>query len=216
MGQYYKAVCIENKEYISSYDYGSGSKLMEHSYLRNTFVEAVARLLLKNNNWYKKRIVWAGDYGENISILDGLYDEVIKVKLEQKNTNNYYKDYKLEDIDVNIYEIASLCFEKISPFNEEESYELEGIVRYFYNVDKKEFIDINRCRITSEYGHIIHPLPLLTADGNGLGLGDYHVRGDDDEFIVGSWAGDRIVASYEFDNEYNDFTEIIPDFMETA
>jgi hypothetical protein len=54
----------------------------------------------------------------------------------------------------------------------------------------------------------IHPLPLLTADGNGRGGGDYNGEGIDH---VGTWARDRISLMKEIPE---DFTEITPNFDE--
>ena len=45
MGQYYEAVSIDKKEFLESYDYGNGAKLMEHSYIGNFFVAAVVSRL---------------------------------------------------------------------------------------------------------------------------------------------------------------------------
>ena len=65
MGQYYKPVSIDKKEWVLSHDYDNGLKLMEHSYIGNTFVEIVEILLTEINGWYKNRIVWAGDCADN-------------------------------------------------------------------------------------------------------------------------------------------------------
>ena len=70
MGQYYIAVILAEKsgkkEYIrlavSPFTFGSGAKLMEHSYIKNHFVQAIEYLLSPNGNFYKSRLVWAGDY----------------------------------------------------------------------------------------------------------------------------------------------------------
>lgn len=60
--------------------------------------------------------------------------------------------------------------------------------RYIVNLDKGEYVDLVKCRERSD----IHPLPLLTANGNGQGCGDYF--GPRME-LVGSWAGDHISVS---------------------
>ena len=60
--------------------------------------------------------------------------------------------------------------------------------RYIINLDKDEYVDLVKCRERGD----IHPLPLLTANGNGRGGGDYF--GARMEF-VGSWAGDHISVS---------------------
>jgi hypothetical protein len=62
MGQYYKSVFIsENNKPISSvssYDFGTGAKLMEHSWMKNPFVRFVEKQLMIT----PQRLVWAGDY----------------------------------------------------------------------------------------------------------------------------------------------------------
>jgi hypothetical protein len=58
-------------------------------------------------------------------------------------------------------------------------------------VDKREVPNIDGC----DFG--IHPLPLLTCEGNGRGGGDF--RGDNK--LVGSWARD--IISVEQDNMKN-------------
>jgi hypothetical protein len=63
--------------------------------------------------------------------------------------------------------------------------------RFIVNHTKKLYVDKN-LGLTGSYD--FHPLPLLTADGNGRGGGDY--RGDDLE-LVGQWARDIISLELE-------------------
>ena len=62
MGQYYKPINIDNKQWLYSHDFDNGLKLMEHSWIGNNFVGAVMNLMLKGGEWFKKRIIWSGDY----------------------------------------------------------------------------------------------------------------------------------------------------------
>jgi len=62
MGQYYKPINLDNKQWLLSHDYDTGLKLMEHSWVGNEFVGVVMQLMVKGGEWFKKRIVWAGDY----------------------------------------------------------------------------------------------------------------------------------------------------------
>lgn len=80
---------------------------------------------------------------------------------------------------------------------------------YFYiiNHDKKEYLDKRKCPLYDKWDLQIHPLPLLTAEGNGRGGGDY--RRDND--LVGSWARNRISVSWVVPD---DFIEITPNFTE--
>ena len=62
MGQYYKPICLDNElqeQWVYSHDYDNGLKLMEHSYIGNSFVGIVERLLSVGNLWYMKPLVWA-------------------------------------------------------------------------------------------------------------------------------------------------------------
>ena len=66
MGQYYKPICVDLKQWLLSHDYDhTGLKLMEHSWVGNDFVGAVMSLMVKGGAWFRKRIVWAGDYFGN-------------------------------------------------------------------------------------------------------------------------------------------------------
>jgi len=60
--------------------------------------------------------------------------------------------------------------------------------KYIINHTKRVFVDISNVQ-PNEYGYRINPLPILTADGNGRGGGDY--SGTNME-LVGSWARDVI------------------------
>ena len=65
MGQYYKAIILNEdkktiKAHATSWDYQSGSKLMEHSWMLNDFVARVEIELLNN----PQILVWAGDYAD--------------------------------------------------------------------------------------------------------------------------------------------------------
>lgn len=68
MGQYYHPVILgKNKKtvlkWMNSWSYNQGAKLMEHSWLKNTFVGAFESLIYEN----PQIVVWAGDYAEKCS-----------------------------------------------------------------------------------------------------------------------------------------------------
>lgn len=183
MGQYYLAINASNKEWVDSGD--SGAKLMEHSYIGNSFVEAVEFLLVDDGEgnkgrWSGNRIVWAGDYA-NAEPLSG---------------NNLYSLAEEKDK-------LKMLIEAVPP-----NY------HYLVNWDKKEFVNKTKCNpMTANWNTNnmkIHPLPLLTADGNGRGGGDYHGNTHSMNY-VGTWAKDRISLMKEIPE---DFTEIIPNFDE--
>lgn len=65
------------------------------------------------------------------------------------------------------------------------------------NHTKKEYINKNKYTI-------IHPLPLLTSDGNGQGGGDYFGKNDN---LCGSWKGDIISVDKTIPDNYTEFTK---------
>ena len=174
MGQYYKPLSIEKKQYVYSHNFGSGLKLIEHSWRKNPFVNSVASLIAKGGAWYGDRIVWGGDYADNE-----------------------------ENLETNLYDIVGE--NEIKPDVPKRTY------RYFHNLDTNEFVDVNKCpeEDPDNIGWNIHPLPLLTCEGNGRGGGDF--RGEND--WVGDWARKRIVASY---TKPKGADEIFPNFTERS
>ena len=175
MGQYYLPMCLDSKEYLYSHDckglctcdngkkirIGTGLKLMEHSYIGNRLMNAVSNLLIPGGSWYMKRLVWAGDYADK--------------------REKYGKDKDGEEM--NDYDWADEHFKKLKPkctFNNRK-------FRYLTNHTKKEIVDVSRIK-KDEDGFRIHPLSLLTCDGNGRGGGDF----EGEDIRVGSWARDVI------------------------
>lgn len=178
MGQYYKAVMLKkNKKtilgYVDSWDYDSGSKLMEHSWLLNPFVISFETLILNN----PKNVVWAGDYA----------DECLGCK-----TNIYQRcEYKL----------------KLQP----EKIEHSNIInhRFIVNHSKKLFVD--KLKLVDVNGWCVHPLPLLTCEGNGRGGGDY--RGEENT-LVGTWARDLISIESSISELNKKYEELLTNFAE--
>jgi len=200
MGQYFKAIVLGNepkdgeqevvKSWVYSHEYDNGLKLMEHSYQGNTYVSTFEKELTRRGTNYKSRVVWAGDYA----------DVEPGVKIIQEG-----KEY-----DANLY---SLCHDgnEVKPkVGNTKDYP------YILNHSKKLFVDKNKVPEIQDWeGTKIHPLPLLTCEGNGQGGGDF--RGEDENEIVGSWARD--VISVEKENPKlttgtMDYTELIFDLKE--
>jgi len=161
MGQYYKPVSVEKREYVYSHNYGNGLKLMEHSWIGNNFVGIVEDLIAKGGAWHGDRIVWAGDYAD-----------------AEKNRKS------------NLWDLAK---KEIQPEGTKNKY------RYVINMDTKEFVDTKKVPMSDVYvdekgkawPYTIHPLPLLTCDGNGRGGGDFHKE----DPLVGAWARQRVTVS---------------------
>jgi hypothetical protein len=86
-------------------------------------------------------------------------------------------------------------------------------LRYIVNHDKKQFVDLKHCPVQEVYNGNdwrIHPLSLLTAEGNGRGGGDYHGFTLD---LVGSWARDKISSVKISKDIPKGFKELKPDFI---
>ena len=91
-------------------------------------------------------------------------------------------DYADEEPDgVNLYRQCNE-YQQIIPQEKDTSR-----FRFVVNHTKKLFVDKNKVQ-KDRSGFRLHPLPLLTCEGNGRGGGDY--RGDSPH--VGSWARDVI------------------------
>ena len=136
------------------------AKLMEHSWWKNPFVNAFSEFLYNNPG----RVCWTGDYATepddfNFNLPAGIVRPNYK-KVWGKHVTYLTcepSDFTLDD-------------------------------KFLINYDAKEYIDLNEYKVASvdKHGWVIHPLPLLTAVGNGRGGGDFQ-DGVGIEFI-GTWA----------------------------
>ena len=201
MGQYYKAVILgtiaknEIESFVCGRDYNNGIKLMEHSWIGNDVVARIEAEILNK----PKRIVWAGDYADADM---NEYDELFHKDSDGDGINLYClcKDE---------LKLSKLACKRIAKY------------RYLVNHDKKEFVDLYYSKLpisdtyTTEKGkvikYVVHPLPLLTCEGNGRGGGDY--RSSNGEKYIGAWARDLISLETEIINP-EDLTEIKPNFKE--
>lgn len=153
MGQYYKPV-IFNKGRMEVYhahkfkekdNSFTGLKLMEHSWLPNHFVLAVAKRIYKN----PCRIAWVGDYAEDSDLPDVAKhagDDAIMLR-------GIYHRYPGRK-------------------SKECSFTMRG--KFLVNHTQKRYVDIEEWAVkTDKDGWVANPLPLFTAIGNGRGGGDY-------------------------------------------
>ncbi len=97
MGQYFLPIVLNDKKtqpkaWVYSHKFGSGLKLMEHSWMKNDFVGAFESLILKN----PESVVWCGDYADNVKgSKTNLYDrckdssEVIPMKVVRIYESRY-------------------------------------------------------------------------------------------------------------------------------
>ena len=192
MGQYYRVIIEQDNNKLALYDTklgdeSQGSKLMEHSWFRNEFVNAIAYEIFLE----PKRVAWVGDYADSVVSdfpnipVKALY-EAAWGKEKEKFTDLYIKDEK--------FTINS---------------------KFLVNHDTKEYLDLNTYFINNVQsdGWCTHPLPLLTAIGNGLGGGDFYTHAQDEEQIanVGKWAWNKLELTDEAPEGY---TEVLFKFIE--
>lgn len=185
MGQYYIPT-IMGKRYgvratFYSHDYDNGLKLMEHSWIGNNFVGAV----LTEIQDHPMRVAWIGDYSDSPYPEDG--ENIGREPYQRKLTKaQFMKIYGQAWGNVNKKRPEFLVLD-------------DDIQWYLVNHDRKSYIDLNKYIKHNQYKPswdysectwCVHPLPLLTACGNGRGGGDY--RDDNDYDKIGTWAFDLI------------------------
>lgn len=172
MGQYFQATLKDssgNFTTFSSHDYDhNGSKLTEHSYINILYVIAIVKQLYCN----PQQVAWVGDYAEK---------DDLKTSVSIKEVQTFINHRMNDDSTIDVIP---------SPLESDSRLVL-------VNHTKKEYIWIQDFFVNNidEDGRAMHPLPLLTAIGNGKGGGDYHGINEDQ---IGRWCCDTL--------EYMDYT----------
>lgn len=196
MGQYYRPILLaEDKKTplfnIYTWDFHSGMKLTEHSYIGNAVLGAIEKTIYDNPTC----LVWAGDYAD----------------VEVDNTDNLYFISEVVGESITLTKLNKKSKIKIDSLVKKLSLFSENKCQYIINYSKKQFVDKSKCPYYKwrEYKYALHPLALLTAEGNGRGGGDY--EGTNME-LVGSWSRDFISVSAN--KPTDDFEEIVPNFVE--
>lgn len=206
MGQYYKVINIDKKEYMRP-EYGL--KLMEWSYNKNSLILNLMKKLA--NEWKGDRVFVVGDYAVSDDY-DKSYDYKKLVEIEKEL--GIYKETDNESYSISLYHYADNNFKQIPLENiKNEEY------KYIYNHNKKQYVDLEHCPLAWLYKDDndkfieikIAPISLLLALGNGRGGGDYRTN---NKFLVGNYIND--VKDLEITKEPldNDYTELRPEFYE--
>lgn len=180
MGQYFRPVILkkdfqmsytgkEAEVVLKSYDYMMGAKLMETSYIENPYVAIMEKLLA--NEFYGYPVVWGGDYAKDIRCF-----------IEGANEEDFVGYDKIIP-----YDFKSLYAGELDP-QEPKQY------RYLLNFTRNEYVDMHKLKEPEGDKWVVHPLPLLCADSNGQGGGDYAGK---DEKLCGRWAYNEIGVSNE-------------------
>lgn len=137
-------------------------KLMEHSWWGNYYVNWFCRALSQS----KFRVGWVGDYSDSQGCPEDIFMAAHGFDKEDDPNPKY-----TETIAVS-----------------ESHFTLNG--KILANHTKKQYLDCNKYyKEASKYDDvwIVHPLPILTCIGNGLGGGDYRGINQDK---VGIWFWD--------------------------
>ena len=174
MGQYYRPILTNINGYERVYNRDvdgeyTMAKLTEHSWWYNPFVSTICSKLFKN----PMKVVWVGDYADDADVTNGIetYELARLQKKAWKNKGNGVKKKELF---------------------------LDNL--FLVNHTKRVYIDCNKYKEECMNDNwCIHPLPLLTAIGNGLGGGDYR---EDDAWQVGQWANDIISIEETVPDDY--------------
>jgi hypothetical protein len=199
MGQYYKAVFLSKdnkplkKARASFFD--EGPKLIEHARQDSLFVMAVEQFLLNN----PQKVVWAGDYAKNESP-ETFTDADLEALSRQ--------DWDIEN--VRKVGVPMYYFSDIAEHIPCEIFIDKSKVLFLVNHDRKEFVSKAKMR-KNEYDIQWHPLPLLTSEGCGLGMGDYFNKKG--AKFIGLWARNTISAICNKADIPEGYKEIKPNFV---
>ena len=209
MGQYYKAVNIDECEYLSPHSFNCGAKLMESCYVGNDFVNALTALL--TGSWYGDRVMYIGDYAWN-EVMNGrcscsgagVLQRIKAIRgltADPYATSDSWHDAAEDSIAGQPIRSVICEWDVISRYTELAGSEARdgnpncNVLRYVVNETRGVFYDRNKLE-TRQGCHLIQdPLLIFLAIGNGLGGGDY--RSADAREQVGSWACQTISASNE-------------------
>ena len=187
MGQYYHPTMIDNEgtiSWINTHAYENGLKLMEHSYIGNSVMNAVFGKIKD----HPLRIAWIGDYSDEQA------GDEYEHKLMRTAFMRIYDTVYGDDRDKHLIQPDPMPFDLTST----GWYLVNHTRRQYITMDayiarnkwKESWKDWKTGKV-EEYDMCINPLSLLTACGNDRGCGDYHA-GYPDYNKVGTWAFDQI------------------------
>lgn len=216
MGQYYRPSILKTNYKLAknpvevalyAWDFHNGQKLMEHSWAGNNLVGAFIHLIGENSPYYGKPCVWAGDYADDFtsrmvkengytiydfakSVIDMLPE--VSERNNPRQMNNRFQELFGKDIfyPSSYKNWAGEDVPSLDCSNSLDTY------KYVINLRTKEYIEIPEPNFED---WIVHPLPLLLAESNGRGGGDYH---DNKNVLVGKWAYHPIGATNEIPEGY--------------
>jgi hypothetical protein len=169
-------------------------------------------IILEDDKKTIKAYAYSHDYGNGLKLMEHSYlGNRFMLRIERELEGNPQRlvwagDYAdTEGSDKNLHCMADDSGKKLPPMDVSDNE-----CRYIVNHDRREFIDKESIEGVEWGGDIwkVHPLSLLTAEGNGRGGGDYNGSGSGS---CGKWARDRISLEVE---PPKDFEEVVFDFKE--
>lgn len=202
MGQYYMPALIDEDNHVESlyaHSFDNGTKLTEHSWVGNNFVNAVTTMIYK----HPLRVAWIGDYSNEFD--DG-HPEAYHEGMTLDEFKTYYRAVWADD--------AKHLEPKDIPPGTDGHVDIDTKGTYLVNHDKRVFLDVAqyvaRSIVVDDW--CVHPLPLLTACGNNRGGGDFRKSPSNIGFKdVGLWAFDRLEYT---DQCPADYQEVFHTFIE--
>lgn len=198
MGQYYCATTIDKEGNLNVYslqptifretgnfDYYNGIKLLEHSYVANSFTDFFSKLIYKN----PLSIGWMGDYANSDFAKDMVMKRNPDFRIAPEQYLDFYKAVWGDDAE-------HVDFKLCKHFNYRN--------RYLVNHTKKCYFSMTSFTDKKDEW-IIYPVSLLTCIGCFQGGGDYRST-DPDAELVGIWALDVISIEDEAPENYECIT----------
>ena len=133
------------------------------------------------DNGLQEQWIYSHEYGNGLKLMEHSYignNFVGMVERLLSNGNMWHMKplvWAGDYADTDKFQLHNL-YEQCDEYNQfKNKKELKPLnVRYIINHTKKEFVDKNKVPKDKD-GWRVHPLPLLTCEGNGRGGGDYWV-----------------------------------------
>lgn len=172
MGQYYRAV-VGDHVYDTAYITKKGANFVGAKLTEHAYLPNKFVNAVANQIYHNpQRVAWVGDYA---------------------------------DANSNVFVLMNLPYGKV--WGNESLVEKLRYVRFssrkriLVNHSRKLYVDMQHLYCMKD-GYTFHPLPLLTALGNGSGGGDYWGTDMDK---VGSWAGDVLSIEDEIPDDCDEY-----------
>lgn len=189
MGEYYRWVNVDKKEYICPSDFGYGNKLHESMHKDSVLLHALNSLL--DDLWKGDRILWLGD---ECSVSDEHPNDVIKYLYVQSADFGYAGD---------AFDMVCESYRNISCFFKEAEKDVREEIGYYL----EEYKETGRVNHFNEYG--------IDYDNPYVGL--FLMRGKRFQYIVNHtqkiyYSLDETTILFQ-DNTKNDFSDPLPLLM---